>query len=185
MTTAGDGLGALYDTHLARERFGWEQMPARVADEAARFLAGGRPRQEAERVFAAPLRAKKQAVDGRLATGRFAEERPTSLLPDMLTLARDGGYRLCFVSVRTREMADGVLRPEIAAYQDDLRAWLAENGGCHLHLAEDARVTPDWHADGDHVPFSLLDQAIVVAVCVGAIVVFRSQASADFIYFAF
>jgi hypothetical protein len=83
----------------------------------------------------------------------FARDLPTSVLPQMIALARDRGITLCFVRVQRRPA--GTVPPEQSAnlrrYVTDLRTWLEANGALFHDDWGDPEMPESIYADGDHV----------------------------------
>ncbi len=76
-----------------------------------------------------------------------------SVLPLLMSLAREHGLKLCFVRVQ-RRAADGGLRPESPAlvrYMRDLRAYIEREGGELIDDQHDADVAALPYDDLDHV----------------------------------
>ena len=90
--------------------------------------------------------ADESAVD-------FGAQAPTSLLPAMLALAREHGFRLCFVRVLRRPI-NGAPPPESAAlarYVADLRAYVKAGGADLIDDRDDRALAGLAYGDGDHI----------------------------------
>jgi len=82
----------------------------------------------------------------------FAENLPTSILPELIRLAKSRGVRLAFVRVQRRPRADGPpLQPKaLQQYVADLRAYLESEGALFIDDTGNPAFTLDWYKDGDH-----------------------------------
>jgi hypothetical protein len=91
----------------------------------------------------------------------FEARLPLSVLPAMVKLARANGLRLCFVRVKRRPGPDGVAaaQPErLRRYTAALRHWLTLQGQHFIDDTDDARLTLDMYADGDHIRATARDR---------------------------
>jgi hypothetical protein len=83
----------------------------------------------------------------------FAENLPTSILPELIHLARSRGVRLAFVRVQRRPRPDGppLQSPVLQRYIADLRAYLQSEGALLIDDTGNPAFTLDWYKDGDHM----------------------------------
>ncbi len=83
----------------------------------------------------------------------FAAELQTSLLPEMLRLARLSGYRLCFVRVQRRPLGRKPpdQSPALRRYLDDLARYVSANGAEYYDEYGDPDYPEAVYADGDHI----------------------------------
>ncbi len=83
----------------------------------------------------------------------FSETLPTSILPELIRLARSRGVRLAFVRVQRRPRPDGPPResPVLRQYIADLRAYLDAEGAVFIDDTGNPAFTLDWYKDGDHL----------------------------------
>jgi hypothetical protein len=97
------------------------------------------------------IQADMAATDeGSMDFGRYVN---TSVLPLLLSDARDAGIRVCLIRVLRRTLA-GEPAPEppaMAKYSADLRAFVEANGGVYFDDREDPLLARLPYADGDHV----------------------------------
>jgi hypothetical protein len=83
----------------------------------------------------------------------LAENLPTSILPELIRLARSRGVRLVFVRVQRRPRPDGppLQSPALRKYVADLRAYLESEGAIFIDDTGNPAFTLDWYKDGDHM----------------------------------
>ena|SRR5450631_3410222 len=76
-----------------------------------------------------------------------------SLLPSMIRLAKNAGVDLVFVRVQRRPTPSGppVQSPELQAYMQEMRAYLAQSGTQLYDFTGDPELTLDHYLDGDHI----------------------------------
>jgi hypothetical protein len=75
----------------------------------------------------------------------------SSLLPEMLALARQNGISLTFAHVRTRRHAEGGPdSPARARFIQSLRTYVERNGATYLDLTQNEWETLDSYGRGDH-----------------------------------
>jgi hypothetical protein len=76
-----------------------------------------------------------------------------SLLPSMIRLAKEAHVDLVFIRVQRRPTAVGPppQRPELKAYTQKLRAYLAQSGVGFYDFTGDPELTLDHYLDGDHI----------------------------------
>jgi hypothetical protein len=107
-----------------------------------------------ERFDLANLRSDVAAdLAGANESADFARDLPTSVLPLMLTLAKEHGIQLCFVRVQRRP--HGATPPaqseNLQRYVRELKAWLESNGALFHDDWGDPELPESIYADGDHV----------------------------------
>jgi hypothetical protein len=83
----------------------------------------------------------------------FAENLPTSMLPELIRLAKSRGVKLAFVRVQRRPRPDGPPLPSKALqqYVADLRRYLETEGALFIDDTGNPAFTLDWYKDGDHM----------------------------------
>lgn len=89
-------------------------------------------------------------VDGPMV---FDPSPDASFLPHMVALAKQMGWKLHFHRIKKRP-SGGVNKqdqPLIAAYMQNLKTWLEQNGCVFTSEMEDPALTLDMYADGDHI----------------------------------
>ena len=93
----------------------------------------------------------------------FAARVGDSFLPLMLQDARSAGITPVFIRVKYRAQAQGTPDTvEMTAYQQALRAYIEENGGIYLDLAEEDRLTADMYRDSIHLAYDEAPGATVI-----------------------
>ena len=99
------------------------------------------------------LRADVASDMGGIETPDFDRDLPTSVLPDLMRLARDHQVQLCFVRVQRRPIGNRPPEqsPALRRYVAELRTWIAANGGAFHDDTGDPEMTLDIYEDGDHV----------------------------------
>ncbi len=82
----------------------------------------------------------------------FAENLPTSILPELIRLAKSRGVKLAFVRVQRRPRPDGppLQSTALQQYVADLRAYLESEGALFIDDTGNPAFTLDWYKDGDH-----------------------------------
>jgi hypothetical protein len=87
--------------------------------------------------------------------GDFARMLPRSVLPEMIALSRERGFRLCFVRVQRRPRPDGSVpqSPVMREYMADLRRYLESHGAVLRDDTGDPDYPLAWYTDGDHTAF--------------------------------
>jgi len=149
-----DGLDRVYEWNLART---WLEPWVREWYEQWTF-----PSPKARRVFdgrleeALGLEHFRKDLASDLATTEapdFHHEVASSILPDLLRLAREQHLTMCFVRVQRRPRKDKP--PEQSAalgrYVADMKAWIESNGGLFHDDTGDPKMTLDLYGDGDHI----------------------------------
>jgi len=99
-----------------------------------------------------PIRQADMAAAGQLDTD-FEANVDTSVLPLMLSLAREHGLRLCFVRV-LRRTEEGRIREESEAltrYVADLRRYVEARGALFYDDRDDPAMATIRYDDGDHI----------------------------------
>lgn len=98
-----------------------------------------------------PMAGADMAADQ--AHADFADNLPSSILPELIGLARSHGIRLAFVRVQRRPDATGPPRQSAALqrYIRDLRAYLEAEGALLIDDTGNPAFTLDWYKDGDHM----------------------------------
>jgi hypothetical protein len=98
------------------------------------------------------LRADVASDMSQIDVPAFDEVIATSILPDLLRLARENKIQVCFVRVQRRPVnnqpppqSDALKR-----YVADLKAWIEANGGIFHDDTGDPEQTLDLYEDGDH-----------------------------------
>jgi hypothetical protein len=83
----------------------------------------------------------------------LAENLPTSILPELMRLAKSRGVRLAFVRVQRRPRPDGppLQSPAMQKYVADLRGYLESEGAIFIDDTGNPAFTLDWYKDGDHM----------------------------------
>ncbi len=100
-------------------------------------------------------------ADGNVVDPGFYEDGPVlfdaspdaSFLPHIVKLAHDHGIQLHFHRIKRRPTTSNT-RPDtlpLQTYMKDMRAWLEKNGCSFTDETDDARLTLDMYADGDHI----------------------------------
>lgn len=100
--------------------------------------------------FRRDVLADMSATDDNL---NFARDLPGSVLPLIMTLARQHDLPICFVRVQRRPKGD-VPPPQSAAlvrYVDEFKAWAASQGAFFHDDTGDPEMTEAIYEDGDHV----------------------------------
>jgi hypothetical protein len=105
--------------------------------------------------------AAPSAVDDDGITGDFYRNGPqtfdpsptASFLPHMVQLAKSRGVKLHFhrIKQRPRTAGDRQDLPERVQYMSDLRTWLEQQGCALTDETQDATLTLNMYADGDHI----------------------------------
>jgi hypothetical protein len=152
-------LGQIYPVQKARDR-----ASAAVSWAASEMVTPGRVRyggsagQQYDALFDLDKLRSIEAADTAfqeedLSEYDFDARVQTSLLPSMIRLARDAGVGLVFVRVQRRPSAAGppAQRPELQAYTQKLRAYIAQNGAQFYDFTGDPELTLDRYLDGDHI----------------------------------
>jgi len=102
-----------------------------------------------------PRRLGKRQLDAERADDdsfAFGRDVADSFLPEMVRLAEEGGVSLVFVRMKRRRDLEPNREPkELARYQQELGAWLAERGIPVVDFTHDARLRPEHYAAGDHL----------------------------------
>jgi hypothetical protein len=82
----------------------------------------------------------------------FDRELATSVLPDLMRLAREKRLPICFVRVQRRPINNRPPEqsPALKKYVADLGAWIEANGGIFHDDTGDPELTLDLYEDGDH-----------------------------------
>lgn len=89
-------------------------------------------------------------VDGPMV---FDPSPDASFLPHMVTLAKQMGWKLHFHRIKKRP-SGGVDKQDLpltAAYMENLKTWLEQNGCVYTDESRDPSLTLDMYADGDHI----------------------------------
>jgi len=105
--------------------------------------------------------ARTVMVDGEAVDPTFYEDGPhtfdpsptASFLPHIIALAKAHGSQLHFHRVKRRPLTNNT-RPDdpvLKRYMTDLHAYLTANGCLFTDESQDARLTLDMYADGDHI----------------------------------
>lgn len=82
----------------------------------------------------------------------FQKALPVSFLPAMVEIARENNIRLVLVRVKRRREVRGLQRPAgLDEYIRDLKQWCSSEQVPLIDFSEDARLTLDLYADGDHL----------------------------------
>ena len=83
----------------------------------------------------------------------FAENLPTSILPELIRLAKSRGVKLAFVRVQRRPRPDGppLQSKALQQYVRDLRRYLESEGALFIDDTGNPAFTLDWYKDGDHM----------------------------------
>lgn len=83
----------------------------------------------------------------------FDARLPQSLLPSMVTLAKQAGIELVFVRVQRRPLPNGPppQSPELTRYIGGLKQYLASQGVGFYDFTGDPELTLDHYLDGDHI----------------------------------
>lgn len=100
------------------------------------------------------LRPFTQAdIDGDADRMDFTGDVGTSVLPEMLRLARVAGYRLCFVRVQRRPLGrkPPAQSRALRHYLEDLETYLRANGADYYDEYGDPDYPETVYADGDHI----------------------------------
>jgi hypothetical protein len=82
----------------------------------------------------------------------FDRDLPSSILPDLLDLARAHQMPVCFVRVQRRPLNNQppLESPALRAYIARLKAWIEAKGGLFHDDTGDPEMTLDLYEDGDH-----------------------------------
>lgn len=82
----------------------------------------------------------------------FSARVDASLLPLMLKDTHSAGITPVFIRVKYRAQAEGTPdTAQMAAYQHDLQAYIEQNGGIYLDLADEEQLTADMYRDRIHL----------------------------------
>ncbi len=102
-----------------------------------------------------PRRLGKRQLDAERAdrdSFAFGRDVADSFLPEMVRLAQQRGVSLVFVRMKRRRDLEPDREPrELARYQHELGAWLAQRGIPVVDFTHDARLRPEHYAAGDHL----------------------------------
>jgi len=157
--------GPWHRVHAAVDRAYGVDRTRRWIDPAlsswvARVVVGNRGRAELLRqvndTFVLDALRPMDEADIEAAADRsadFAGNVDTSVLPPMLRLARERGFRLCFVRVLRRPYA-GYPPPESPAlqrYVRELGAYIEAGGGVLIDDRENPEMAKLVYGDGDHI----------------------------------
>lgn len=97
------------------------------------------------RTFAEPKSAESDVSD-------FEQAVEGSFLPDILALAREHGFALTFVRIRSRDSADGKPElPELLEYLSKVEAYVKAAGAGYVDMKDATWETADMYRDGDHL----------------------------------
>jgi hypothetical protein len=136
-----DAPGKLAAILVAGSDRDWRVLP----DAVNASFAGHRFRSLADAADDEPEAGDENSYD-------FAAAVEDSFLPPMLDMAAEGRFKLCFVRVKTRDVAMGMAPdPRIERYTDDLRTYLESRGACLIDMSREPRVIAEWFSDGDHI----------------------------------
>jgi hypothetical protein len=143
----------------------YQYRPVRDAADAAvrrwpaRVVAGaaGADRLQAHLNDAFALDKLRPALAADIASGEdelgdFHRMLPRSILPEIVSLARANGIRLCFVRVQRRPRPDGPPPQSdvLMRYVADLRRYVESSGGVFRDDTGDPDYPLAWYTDGDH-----------------------------------
>ena len=86
-------------------------------------------------------------------TPDFARDLPSSILPDLLRIARQRQQHVCFVRVQRRPVNNRPPdeSPALRKYVAALKTWIEANGSVFHDDTGDPEMTLDLYEDGDHV----------------------------------
>ncbi|MFZ5892688.1 MAG: hypothetical protein ACOY0T_16635 [Myxococcota bacterium] len=86
------------------------------------------------------------------AIGDFASSVDTSFLPEILSLAKDGGVPLAFVRIRPRAVAEGHPEsPAMRRYVAELKQYIEARGAMFVDLSDASWESADLYRNGDHI----------------------------------
>jgi hypothetical protein len=98
------------------------------------------------------LRADVGSDVGTLESTDFDRDLPTSVLPDLIQVAREHDLPLCFVRVQRRPLGNKPPEqtPQLRAYVARLKTWIEAHGALFHDDTGDPEMTLDLYEDGDH-----------------------------------
>jgi hypothetical protein len=158
--------GPYYQVHGAMRRlYQYDQtrswLEPRIARTPVAWAAGRRARKTLletmnNEVFALDALRPMAAADMAVASGEaldFDRSVATSVLPEILRLAKQSGIRVSFVRVQRRPTAAGPPEqsPALREYVRKLRTYLEANAAVFLDDYGDPQETLTVYEDGDHV----------------------------------
>jgi len=142
---------------------GWQERMSRHMMDTAMDVGGFGATKKAQR-FALSARfgldhlrgdvPADMADDLNLMTSSYKETTESSLLPEMMRVAKECGTRLLFFRVKRRPDAKTHLPEEPEAmrdYADFLKGWLAEREGIFFDETYDESIRLTDYLDGDHI----------------------------------
>lgn len=82
----------------------------------------------------------------------FHRDLPSSVLPDMMRIAREHQLPIVFVRVQRRPVGNRppAQSPALQKYVSELKSWIESNGGMFHDDTGDPELTLDLYEDGDH-----------------------------------
>lgn len=132
-----------------------DDLATRVSELFAPEPDRARRKRELNEVFAlgnlrsVPAAAQQLALEG---TGDFSRDLDSSLLPDIIEVAKDAGVPLTFIRIRTRELAEGgTLEPAEVRYLKELEAYLHAQGAKYVDMGGEAWESIDLYGEGHHI----------------------------------
>jgi len=149
---------SLYQQRLAIK----QRLNARIRDKIVPVLTGrpGSADRAIQRMFRdqnldpALLTMRQLAAESRQMseTGDFYGQLDRSFLPHMLRLAQDKGVRIAVVRMkRRRDTTPNRELPALRTYVEDLESYLTQNQAPFIDLTQEAEITLDLYAAGDHL----------------------------------
>ncbi|HWA73406.1 MAG TPA: hypothetical protein VG937_13765 [Polyangiaceae bacterium] len=132
-----------------------DEFATRVSELLAPDPDRARRKRELNEVFALGNLRSVPAAPQQLsleATGDFSRDVESSLLPDIIEVAKNASVPLTFIRIRTRELAEGgTLDAGEQRYLKELERYLHAHGAKYVDMANETWESIDLYGEGHHI----------------------------------